>query len=190
MYVILVYIHAGSLALCVKHLLIQCIHEEHLFVLETLNQRLCSFNYGQADSKNRPSPILPRHLSAEGSLKQSGRRVCVCMCAWVWVYMCQFCTHSWFVACQMWCLGRCLPILIGDLIPEEHPYWNNFLLLLDIVNELFAPVTHPHRADYLSIIVGEFLEDFKELYPNRPLTPKMHYMVHMPTWTKRYVPLK
>jgi len=90
----------------------------------------------------------------------------------------------------MWCLGRCLPILIGDLIPEEHPYWNNFLLLLDIVNELFAPVTHPHRADYLSIIVGEFLEDFKELYPNRPLTPKMHYMVHMPTWTKRYVPLK
>jgi len=158
------YIHAGSLALCVKHLLIQCIHEEQLFVLETLNQRLCSFNYGQADSKNRPSPILPRHLSAEGSLKQS--------------------------ACQMWCLGRCLPILLGDLIPEEHPYWNNFLLLLDIVNELFAPVTHPHRADYLSIIVGEFLEDFKEFYPNRPLTPKMHYMVHMPTWTKRYVLLK
>jgi len=90
----------------------------------------------------------------------------------------------------MWCLGRCLLILIGDLIPEEHPYWNNFLLLLDIVNELFAPVTHPHRADYLSIIVGEFLEDFKELYPNRPLTPKMHYMVHMPTWTKWYVLLK
>ena len=86
----------------------------------------------------------------------------------------------------MWCLGHCQQILIGDLIPEEHTNWKNFLLLLDIVNELFAAVTHPHRADYLSIIVGEFLEDFKELYPNKPLTPKMH----MPTWTKRYVPLK
>ena len=140
MYVILVYIHVGSLALCVKHLLIQCIHEELLFVLETLNQRLCSFNYGQADSKDRLSPILPRHLSAEGSLKQSGRRVCGCG------YICVNFVHilGLFVACQMWCLGRCLPILIGDLIPEEHPYWNNFLLLLDIVNELFAPVTHPH----------------------------------------------
>ena len=188
MYVILVYIHAGSLALCVKHLLIQCIHEEQLFVLETLNQRLCSFNYGQADSKNRPSPILPRHLSAEGSLKQSDR--CVCGCGYTCICVNFVHILGLFVASQMWCLGRSLPILIGDLIPEEHPYWNNFLLLLDIVNELFAPVTHPHRADYLSIIVGEFLEDFKELYPNRPLTPKMHYMVHMPTWTKRYVPLK
>lgn len=94
--VILLYIHTGSLALCVKHLLIQCIHEEQLFVLETLNQRLCSFNYGQADSKNRPSPILPRRLSAEGLLKQSGRRVCMCVCA-----------------CARVCVG------------EEHPYWNN-----------------------------------------------------------------
>lgn len=90
-------------------------------------------------------------------------------------------------ACQMWCLGRYLPILVGDLVPEEHRHWNNFLLLLDIVNELFAPVTNPHRADYLSVIIGEFLEDFKELYPARPLTPKMHYMVHMPTWIKRFV---
>jgi len=87
----------------------------------------------------------------------------------------------------MWCLGCCLLILIGYLIPDEHPCWNSFLLLLDIVNELFAPETHPHKADYLSIMVGEFLEDFKEIYPNRPLTPIMHYMVHMPTWTKWYV---
>jgi len=47
--------------------------------------------------------------------------------------------------------GRCQQILIRDLIPEEHTNWKNFLLLLDIVNELFAAVTHPHRADYLSI---------------------------------------
>ena len=26
-------------------------------------------------------------------------------------------------ASQMWCLGRFFPILIGDLVPEEHCYW-------------------------------------------------------------------
>lgn len=86
----------------------------------------------------------------------------------------------------MWCLGRFLPILIGDLVPEEHCYWENFLTLLDIVNELFAPVTTTDRADYVSLLVEVFLGGFKELYPTRPLTPKMHYMVHLATWTKRY----
>ena len=77
-----------------------------------------------------------------------------------------------------------LPILIGDLIPEEHPHQNNFVTLLDITNELFASVTNPH---YLVVIIGEFLEDFKELYPTRPLIPKMHYMVHMPTWIEVFL---
>ena len=111
--------------------------------------------------------------------------VCTCMCVCIHVCTCTF--RLSLTASQMWCLGRFLPILIGDLVPEEHCYWENFLTLLDIVNELFAPVTTTDRADYVSLLVEVFLGGFKELYPARPLTPKMHYMVHLATWTKRYI---
>ena len=41
----------------------------------------------------------------------------------------------------MWCLARHLPLLIGDLIPEQDIYWQNLLNLLHIEEILFAPVT-------------------------------------------------
>ena len=54
-------------------------------------------------------------------------------------------------------------------------------MLLDIVDEVFAPVTTPDRSDYVAMLVEDFLEHFKELYPSRPLTTKTHCMVHMPS---------
>ena len=84
----------------------------------------------------------------------------------------------------MWCLGRFLPILIGDKIPNDYPYWDNFLSHRQIMDEVFAPITRPDRMDYSAMLIEDFLEEFKELYPDRPLTPKMHYLVHIPTWTK------
>ena len=120
--------------------------------------------------------------------------VCVYTCMYMYFRLSLVCMYMYtctfrlsLTASQMWCLGRFLPILIGDLVPEEHCYWENFLTLLDIVNELFAPVTTTDSADYVSLLVEVFLGGFKELYPTRTLTPKMHYMVHLATWTKRYI---
>ena len=86
----------------------------------------------------------------------------------------------------MWCLGRFLPLIIGDLIEEENPYWGNFLSHADIMDEIFAPVYSVDRISYLAMIIEYFLHDFKALYPHRQLTPKMHYLVHIPTWIKWY----
>ena len=82
----------------------------------------------------------------------------------------------------MWCLGRFLPVLIGDKIPSDYPYWENYLTHLDIMDEIFAPVSSSERLDYVAMLIEDFLVEFKELYPGRPLTPKMHYLVHVPTW--------
>ena len=86
----------------------------------------------------------------------------------------------------MWCLGRHLPLLIASFIPEGHPHWENFLVLLSIIDHVFAPITTSDKADYISGVTEDFLQDFKELYPTRRLTPKMHYMVHLSSWIKRY----
>lgn len=84
----------------------------------------------------------------------------------------------------MWCLGRYLPLIIGDKVPAGYLYWDIYLSHLEIMDEVFAPIVNSERCDYLAMLIEDFLVDFKALYPDRPLTPKMHYMVHIPMWTK------
>ena len=86
----------------------------------------------------------------------------------------------------MWCLGQFLPITIGDAIPDGYTYWENYLTHLDIIDEVFAPVTNTERIDYVGMPIEDFLEEFNILYPERSLTSKMHYLVHIPTWMNRY----
>ena len=83
----------------------------------------------------------------------------------------------------MWCFARILPLLIGDKILEDER-WNNFLLLLNIMDYTFAPRIMPSKCSYLGMLIEDYLTDFKELYERR-LIPKMHYMVHTPMWIKR-----
>ncbi len=93
---------------------------------------------------------------------------------------------SFCIATQMWCLGRFLPLLIGHLVPEGDCFWDNILMLLTIMDYVFAPVTTADKADYVAMLVEDFLVDFRELYPERRLIPKMHYMIHLPSWMKWY----
>ena len=80
----------------------------------------------------------------------------------------------------MWLLGRVLPLVIGDYIPDDDEYWANFLKLLDITDFLFSPDITSEHVSYLRTLIYEHHEDFKELYPDQSIIPKMHFMVHMP----------
>ena len=86
----------------------------------------------------------------------------------------------------MWCLGRYLPFLIGDLVPEGNPYWDCFVLLLEIMDLLFSPITSAHETVQLRLLIIIYHQTFQELYPHRSITPKMHYLVHYPDWIDRY----
>lgn len=90
-----------------------------------------------------------------------------------------------YVASQMWCLARLLPLLIGDLVPPDDTKWINFLMLLTCLDYSFAPVMTDSKCDFLAMLIEDFLSDFTELYERR-LTPKMHYMIHIPSWIKRF----
>ena len=84
----------------------------------------------------------------------------------------------------MWCLARVLPFLIGDKIPEENEYWDNYLQLLTILEFVFAPIITEEKSSYLAMIIEDFLTELTKLYERR-LIPKMHYMVHIPTWINK-----
>lgn len=64
-------------------------------------------------------------------------------------------------ATQMWCFGRLLPLMIGEKIEENNPHWDNFLLLLSIVDYCLAPVISKHWTAYLRMIISDHHEEFK-----------------------------
>lgn len=80
----------------------------------------------------------------------------------------------------MWLLGRILPLVIGDLIPSDSEHWGNYLLMMEIVDILFSPHVNEDNAAYLVALISDHHEKFSELYPDKSIIPKMHFMVHMP----------
>ena len=66
---------------------------------------------------------------------------------------------------QIWCLGHIPSLLIVHLVPEGDNVWNNFLMLLTIIDYVFAPITSDYKANYVAMLVEDFLTDFKEFYP-------------------------
>ncbi len=71
----------------------------------------------------------------------------------------------------MWCLGRFLPLLVGDFIPDDCEHWRNYLLLLDIVDRVFAPTTTQSAVADLRFLIEEHHQEFKHLYPDRSIIP-------------------
>jgi len=94
---------------------------------------------------------------------------------------------TFFVASQIWCLIRLLPLIIGDLIPSDDPYWNNFQNLLTITDYVLVPKSTIEIAGYLQELICQHHTQFKQLYPDRPIMPKFHHMIHLPQWIIQYV---
>ena len=161
---------------CLLHYLIQ---DQKLFSLTLLNERIVSFDFGQVNTCNKPSEISQSSFTSD-SLKQSGTRNNLNRTQYTRPDL-----YYFLLASQMWCLARFLPLLVGDMVPQDDKRWKNFLRLLRIMEYAFAPVITVDKTFYMELLIEEFLTDFVKLYPGRPLTPKMHYLVHLPSWIRR-----
>ena len=80
----------------------------------------------------------------------------------------------------MWTLGRFLLLFIGDEVPVENKYWENLLMLLMIMDILFAPTFRRDDCGYLESLINDHYVNFRLLYPHLLITPKMHYLIHTP----------
>ena len=59
------------------------------------------------------------------------------------------------IAAQMGLLGRLLPVLIAEDIPLCDEYWQNFLLLREIIDFILAPELLEDEVPYLQLLIGE-----------------------------------
>lgn len=98
-------------------------------------------------------------------------------------------SHMRQSAAQMWLFATLLPILIGDLVPEDCEYWKCYLLLLKICSIAASWTISQGVIQYLSVIIEEHHLLFKTLYPEVSVIPKMHYMVHYPSQILKFGPL-
>ena len=80
----------------------------------------------------------------------------------------------------MWVLGRFLPAMVGEHIPESDRHWENFLTLLHIMDYLLAPKITHEEVSHLKFLIEEHHSMFVELYPDASVIPKMHYLIHTP----------
>lgn len=67
--------------------------------------------------------------------------------------------------------------------------WQLLLQLKDIVDEICAQKISVSQVAYLDIMIQEYLELRKSLFPETPLKPKHHFMCHYPALILKFDPL-
>lgn len=142
-------------------LVFQYLVNQKLLSLETLSQRIQSFNYGYTERKNRPSSLKMDEGSKDLGLN----------------------------AIQSWCLIKHTPLIFGDKVDRNNSYWNLLLLLIQIVNIVFSPVLTNGLTYYLKHLINEHHKLFKSLFPQKRLIPKHHFMIHYPKCIRKIGPL-
>ncbi|XP_041476844.1 uncharacterized protein LOC121424995 [Lytechinus variegatus] len=129
--------------------------------LGELNKHLESHDYGVTETKNKPSPVK---LDSQGNAL--GQK-----------------------AMQAWTLIRHLPFIIGSKVGANDAKWELLLKLLDCMDIIFSPQLTPGLIAELSILIAEHHAYFKEVFPERRLLPKHHFMVHYPRCLRMIGPL-
>jgi len=123
------------------------------FTLETLNDRIESFNYGTIDIRNKPPLISVDSLKPTGTLKMS--------------------------ASEMYCFVRYLSLIVGDLVPEDLKMWQVYTILRQIVDIVFSKTIKFNDINLLKVLISEHHELYMQVF-NTHLKPKHHHMIHYP----------
>ena len=80
----------------------------------------------------------------------------------------------------MMTLVRLLPLLIGNFVNEDDDHWECFCILCAISDMVCTFEVHPDDPVCLAWLVQVYLESFTRIYSDVSVTPKMHYLVHLP----------
>ena len=70
---------------------------------------------------------------------------------------------------------------IAYYVFARDPVTTSEMNLLDIAYYVFASVTTSEKSAHVAVLVEDFLTEFSHLY-ERPPIPKMHCLVHLPSW--------
>ncbi|XP_033229640.1 uncharacterized protein LOC117181182 [Belonocnema kinseyi] len=150
MHDILLGIGPMTLKLIIHHF----VFEERLFSVHYLNGRIFAYSYGRLERKNKPPNLNHNNIRnvKDHSLSQK--------------------------AMQMWCFLRVFPFLVSEKLPKGHSHMQLLLLLLQIMEIVFAPKVTKSLLPLLAELIKDFLQLFKTLFPNANYINKFHHLTH------------
>lgn len=130
------------------------------FTYTILNRCIKQFKYKGTDASSKPCEVSPK------TLKISGQAV------------------------QNWNFLRLLPVIIGDKVqnPQDN-VWQLTLQFKDIVDLICAQKIFKAQVTFLDVLIQEYLETRKALFPDIKLRPKHHYLRHYPGLILKFGPL-
>ena len=152
-------------------LFLEHVFREGYLSLNQYNDRVKSFDYGYSELADIPNDLPARCFQDKLKLRYS--------------------------ASEMLLIGRILPFLVADKVPENDMHFECFLKLLTILKIVMSPYIYNGIPSYLRVLIEEHHSMFVTLYPNESFIPKLHYIVHYPqqiihqgpmirAWTMRY----
>ena len=83
-----------------------------------------------------------------------------------------------------------LPYILAQKIPEDDAKFKCFLLLLDITYICTSPCVTMESVADLRHLVTQHHSSFMREYPKSRITPKQHYLLHMPDQMAQFGPLR
>lgn len=130
------------------------------FTYTQLNRRIKQFSYQGSDATSTPSEVVEKGVKIGGQ------------------------------AAENWSLLRLLPVIIGEKITNtDDPVWQLTVQLKELVEIICAPRISLSQVALLNVLIVEYLETRKEMFPEQKLKPKHHYIVHYPALILKFGPL-
>ena len=129
--------------------------------LTKLNSAILNHNYRYLETSAKPGPLRETVFSGEERYKLK------------------------YNAAQIRLFLRVLPFILSPIIDtsDEH-----YIFLVELIQIVFSPVIKLESTQYLKLMIQEHLIKFKELCPGMNITPKQHYLVHIPSTIKSLGP--
>lgn len=136
------------------------IHDKY-FTLAELNTAIQSFPYSFSDKTNKPQR-LSQTFRVNGTIGGNGH--------------------------ENWTLLRLLPLIVGQLVPENDKTWRVLLELKDIVEILSSSVFTTESLCYLEYNISVHRQLLQDAFPDLKLRPK-HFVEHYPYLIRCFGPL-
>ncbi len=93
-------------------------------------------------------------------------------------------------AARTWCLLRLYPLMLGQILSEENQYVNFIVELKQIVEMATSFSLSIPDISLLEMKTQDHLETFKDLFPEKSLLPKHHFLLHYGQAYLQFGPLR
>ncbi|XP_067936431.1 uncharacterized protein [Watersipora subatra] len=136
--------------------------ENRIISISSLNEHIKNFPYRGDDKKNAPSSLERSCFNGldTGKIGQS--------------------------ATQTICLGFLLPLILAGHNIEEIPEYRLLLMMVEITSVLLAYSFNKDQITTAATLIKLYLETWVTVYGAHTITPKMHYLVHIPYYIVKF----